>query len=462
MRKLCGLELGRGAMHQPDTSQHAGEERQPVKSIPLQHVIAVFIGNGLEFYNFLAYALFSVYIGKAFFPAHDASLSTLLSLATFGIGFVTRPLGAIVLGSLGDRIGRKPAMLISFVLMGAGMLGLAVTPTYAAIGVAAPILVIVFRLVQGFALGGEVGPTTAYMIEAAPPHRRGLYGSMQYTTQDASSLVAALVAVGLSALLTVDQMQSWGWRITFLFGVLIVPFGLYLRNRLPETMHAADDAALAPDATAGTLSRTQLLRPYLRVIVCGLVLLASGTVGSYVLTYMTTYSLQTLHMSAGVAFGVTVITSLFAVIFEPISGALSDRFGRRAIILAGYGLTLVSVMPVFWMINRFPSAFTLYAGMAWIAVLFAIATPPVIVGLTEALPKRIRSGAVATVYALAISVFGGTTQLAINGLISITHNPLAPAWYWLVALALGLIAALSLHESAPGRIADTEARLQPA
>jgi MHS family citrate/tricarballylate:H+ symporter-like MFS transporter len=412
-------------------------------------VIAVFIGNGLEFYNFLSYALFSVYIGKAFFPSHDASISTLLSLATFGVGFVTRPVGAIVLGSLGDRIGRKPAMLISFVLMGVGMLGLALTPTYAAIGLAAPILVIAFRLVQGFALGGEVGPTTAYMIEAAPAHRRGLYGSMQYTTQDASSLIAALIAVGLTALLTAQQMQDWGWRLTFLIGVLIVPFGLYIRNRLPETLHAADDAALAPDATTGSLSTRQGLRPYLRVIICGLMLLASGTIGSYVLTYMTTYSLQTLHRAAGVAFGVTVVTSALAVLFEPVSGACSDRFGRRPVILCGYGLTLVSVLPVFWIINRFPSTLTLYCGMGWLSALFAIATPPVIVGLTEALPRRIRSGAVATIYALAISIFGGTTQFAINGLIRITHNPLAPAWYWLFALVLGLAAALALHESAP-------------
>jgi MFS family permease len=165
-----------------------------------------------------------------------------------------------------------------------------------------------------------------------------------------------------------------------------------------------------------------------------------------------------------VAFGVTVVTSGAAVLFQPVSGALSDRFGRRPVILCGYGLTLVSVLPVFWAINRFPSTLTLYAGMGYMAMLFAIATPPVIVGLTEALPKRIRSGAVATIYALSISIFGGTTQLAINGFIRFTHNPLAPAWYWLAALVLGLVAALVLHESAPAKAQDFSppARLQTA
>src|SRR5579863_9405325 len=163
----------------------------PAGRIPVAHVAAVSIGNALEFYDFLTFSLFAIYIGDAFFPGKDPTEKLLSALATFWAGFLTRPIGAMVLGTLGDRIGRKPAMLISFMLMGAGMLGLAVTPSYARIGIAAPILAVLFRLIQGFALGGEVGPTTAYMVEAAPPNRRGLYGSMQYVTQDAANLLAA-------------------------------------------------------------------------------------------------------------------------------------------------------------------------------------------------------------------------------------------------------------------------------
>ncbi len=423
----------------------------PQKAIPASYVVAVFIGNGLEFYDFLSYALFAVYIGRAFFPSSDGALSLLLSLATFGIGFVTRPIGGIVLGTLGDRMGRKPAMLISFMLMGAGMLGLALTPSYARIGIAAPILAVLFRLIQGFALGGEVGPTTAYMVEAAPPNRRGLYGSMQYLTQDAANLLAALVGVTLSGTLSPQHLQDWGWRIAFLLGVVIVPFGMFLRDRLPETLHAADDAALAPDATRGALGLSDRIAPYLPIIGFGLLLLSAGTIGSYVLEYLTTYALNTLHLPAGVSFGLVVVTSICAIIFDPLSGALSDRYGRRRIIMIGYTLTLLSVFPAFWIVNRYPSAWIVYSMMGLIAATFALGTPPVIVALTEALPKKIRAGVVATTYAFAISVFGGSTQFVISWLIQRTGNPLAPAWYWMGALLLGLTAASLMPETAPER-----------
>ena len=417
--------------------------------IPARHVIAVVLGNGLEFYDFLCYAIFAVYIGKAYFPAQDPSTSLLLSLATFGIGFVTRPIGGMVLGSLGDRIGRKPAMLMSFAIMGAGMLGVALTPTYAEIGLAAPILIICFRLLQGFALGGEVGPTTAYLIEASPPGRRGFYGAMQYVSQDTAVLIASLVGVGLSMSLSHAALESWGWRVAFLAGVVIVPFGILIRKSLPETLHAADDAALAPDATTGSLTLAARLRPHARVLVCGLLLLVSGTVGNYVQDYMATYSLTTLHLPPTISFGVTVVTALMSVMFEPVSGLLSDRFGRKPVFLVSGVLVLVMIFPAFWLISHFPTPATLYGLMAVTAMLFALNTPPVIVALTESLPARIRSGAVATVYAFAISIFGGSTQFVITWLIRVTHSPLAPAWYWTGAMLLGLGVMLLMPESAP-------------
>ncbi|MGZ5931338.1 MAG: MFS transporter [Rhizomicrobium sp.] len=418
-------------------------------SIPLRSVAAVVVGNGLEFYDFLTYGYFAIYIGRTFFPGASPSSSLLLSLATFGAGFLTRPIGAMIIGPMGDRIGRKPAMMMSFSLMGIAIVGLALTPSYGRIGVAAPILVLLFRLMQGFALGGEVGPTTAYLVEAAPPERRGFYASMQYATQDGAVLFAGIVGTTLAYLLSAQQLQDWGWRVAMLIGALIVPFGLMIRSRLPETLHAADDAALAPDATAGKLSSAGRIRPYLAVIIFGLMMLTAGTIGSYSNSYMTTYALNTLHMPATVAFGVIIVGGAFSVPFELLSGFLSDKFGRKPIMIMFSAMLLVSVLPAFWLISHDRTTLTFYGASAWLNTLAALGSTPVIVTLTESLPRSVRSGAVAMVYAFAISIFGGSTQFTITKLLVITGNPLAPAYYWTGAVVIGLVAMILVKESAP-------------
>jgi MFS family permease len=427
----------------------ARSEAPSQKRVPLKHVIAVFIGNGLEFYDFLTFSYFSVYIGRAFFPSNDPSTSLLASLATFGIGFATRPIGAIVIGRMGDRIGRKPAMLLSFSLMGFAIIGLALTPSYAQIGLAAPVIVVLFRLLQGFALGGEVGPTTAFMAESAPAHQRGLYLSMQYATQDSAALLAGIISVFLANHLSDQQLQDWGWRVVMLVGATIVPFGILVRRTLPETLHAADDAVLAPDATKGTLSLTARVRPYLAIVVLGLVMLTAGTIGTYSINYMTTYALDTLKLSAAVAFGVPIINGAFSMTVEVLSGWLCDGFGRKPVMIVPGIFLVVSIFPCFWAINHFHNAWALY-GAETIMVIFAgISSVPVIVMITESLPPSIRSGAVATIYAFAISIFGGSTQFVIKWLLKTTGDPLAIAYYWTAAMIIGLIAMALTKESAP-------------
>ncbi len=420
-------------------------------AVPFRHVMAVFVGNGLEFYDFLTFSYFAVYISQTFYPSESPATGLLATLATFGAGFLTRPIGAIVIGSMGDRIGRKPAMLASFSLMGVAIVGLALTPSYDTIGIAAPVLVVLFRLLQGFALGGEVGPTTAFMAEAAPPHRRGLYLSMQFVTQDSAVLVAGLVGTSLAAMLSEQQLQAWGWRAAMLLGAVIVPFGLILRRTLPETLHRADDAALAPDATTGTLTSRARIRPFLRIIVLGLMMLAAGTIGSYTTGYMTTYALTTLHMTASVSFGVIIVNGGVGVIFEAFSGWLSDRYGRKPVMIVPGALLLVSILPCFWIIHHFRNVWAFYAAEATMVMLAALSAVPIIVTITESLPKSIRSGAVATIYAFAISIFGGSTQFVITWLIGVTGNPLAPAYYWSAAAALGLLAMMFVRETAPIR-----------
>ena len=416
---------------------------QPFKpvSFPARQVVAVVVGNALEFYDFLTYAFFATQIGRTFFPSASAEHSLLASLATFGAGFVTRPIGAVVIGSIGDRVGRKPAMLLSFSMMGIAIIGLALTPSYRVIGMAAPILVICFRLLQGFALGGEVGPTTAFMIEAAPPERRGFYGSLQYATQEVAVVGAGGVGTILASLLSAQQLDDWGWRIAFLIGACIVPFGLYIRRGLDETLkaRAADESDAAPAH----------IRPYMRVAVLGLLMLLAGTVSTYVLNYMTTYASATLHMKANAAFSATLVIGLVEVCFTMTSGWLSDKVGRKPVMITFYLLLLCSVLPGFALISRLRTPAALLGTSAVLAMLQGLGTTPVLITITESIPRQIRSGMVATIYALSISIFGGSTQFTITWLIHVTGSPLAPAWYTAGAIVIGLVAMGLIQESAP-------------
>jgi MHS family citrate/tricarballylate:H+ symporter-like MFS transporter len=416
-------------------------------AVPARHVAAVVVGNALEFYDFLTYAFFAVYIGRAFFPSSSPTASLLESLGAFGAGFVTRPIGGYVIGTMGDRVGRKPAMILSFSLMGVAIVGLALTPSHSMIGVAAPILVVCFRMLQGFALGGNVGPTTAFLMEAAPPERRGFYTAFQSWTQDLSVLAAGLVGFVLAEVLSDRQLETFGWRVAFLLGATIVPFGLMLRRSLPETLYAAEDAKRERVA----------LRPYISVAILGGLLLASGTIGTYVASYMTTYAISTLHMHANVAFAATVVIGVAGAIFDLPSGILSDHIGRKlTMIIPGVALLLL-IFPAFYVLDHHRTPAVLLGVTGVLYSLFALSTCPFVIWLAESLPAQIRSGGVATVYAVAIAIFGGTTQYAVTWLIKATGNPEAPAWYWAAAALMGLAVMLGIHESAPRKLARRSA-----
>lgn len=420
-------------------------ERADAATRPLtRHVAAVCAGNALEFYDFVTYAFFAVYIGRAFFPMADASGSLLLSLATFGAGFITRPLGGLVIAPLGDRIGRKPAMILSFSLMGFAIAGLALTPSYASIGIAAPLCALFFRLLQGFAVGGEVGPTASFLIEAAPAHRRGFYGALLYATSDFSVLCAGLVGLALAHMLDAQQLQDWGWRAALLIGAAIIPFGVYLRKNLPETLGASAGPASAETAPRKGLSRLQI-----RIAILGFILLGTGTVWTYTRNYMTTYAIATLKMDAGAAFGATVVAGLFSMVLEPLGGLLSDRFGRKPAMIVPAVLLAIAIFPAFRIMEHFRTPFALYGAVGGLVVLASFSTPPVLAALTESLPAKVRSGTLGIVYAFAIATFGGSTQFMLTWLIRATGNPLAPAWYLSVAVVAGACAMASMRESAP-------------
>ena len=417
----------------------ASSDTVPVGRLRPGQIAAVAVGNALEFYDFVTFAFFAVQIGRTFFPSHSATGSLLASLATFDSGFLTRPLGAFVVGRMGDRRGRKPAMLLSFGLIGVAVIGLALTPSYRRIGVLAPILAVGFRMLQGFALGGEVGPSTAFLMEAAPPLRRGLYASLQAMSADVAVLAAGLVGVVLSSLMDAPALDAWGWRIALLLGACIVPFGLVMRRRLDETLHRP--AAQEPEQP-GSLVPIAFL---------GIALLACATTTAYILDYLTTYAATTLGMPTRLAFGATVTVGVCSVVCDPLGGWLSDRFGRKPVLIAPACLLLLLVFPCFHALDRLRSPLALYGASAILASLSNLSNVTMIVVIAEALPKAARSGGLSMIYAVAISVFGGSTQFVVAWLIATTGNPLAPAWYMGGGVLIGLIAMALLRETAPIR-----------
>jgi MFS family permease len=411
------------------------------------------IGNMLEFYDFVTYSFFAIQIGRTFFPSHSQFASLTLSLATFGAGFVTRPIGALVIGAYSDRVGRRPAMILSFTMMGSAIIALALTPSYDAIGITAPILVIVARLVQGFSLGGEVGPTTAYLMEAAGAGRRGLAVSWQPASQQVAATVGALVGVVLSQVMTSEALDSYGWRIAFLIGAITLPFGLWMRTRLPETLHRREIGSVTAQATTSSLGA---IRANVRVIILGLLILASGTIITYVTQYMTTYAQNTLHVATDLAFATTVVSNGVGIVAALYGGWLSDRAGRWPVMVWPQLAALLLTYPVFLWIVDTRSAFALLGGLGVLSLVGTIPYSAFYVALAEGLPKNIRGGAFATIYAVAIATFGGTAQLIVTWLIHATGNALAPAWYMMFASAVGLVAMIMMRETSPSKLSAKE------
>lgn len=402
-------------------------------------VAATVAGNALEFYDFVTYAFFAVYIGKTFFPASTPLGSLLLSVAVFGVGFVSRPLGGILIGAFADRAGRKPAMLLTIGLITVGTLGLALTPSFASIGLAAPIIVVLCRLIQGLALGGEVGPSSAFLIESAPPQQRGLYASWQLASQGVATLVAGAFGILMISMLTPAELQSWGWRVPFAVGLLLLPVAFYLRRSMPETLHAAP-------VHAENVGMKGLLRQR-RIITLAVLVVLGGTVSNYVGNYMTTYAIATLKFPPLIAMGATVMVGVATLAFSLLGGWLCDRYGRKPVMLWPRIATAALTVPAFGLLVNHPTQGTLLAVTTFLAALTSVSGAASLVAIPELLPRGIRATGLSIAYAIGVALFGGTTQFIVTWLIAATGNPAAPAWYVAGTSVITAIAMMALPES---------------
>lgn len=421
-------------------------------------IIAATIGNALEFYDFLIYGLFAVQIGRAFFPATNAYVSLMLSLATFGAGFLTRPLGAIVLGAYADRVGRRPAMVLSLSIIGISMAALACVPSYAVIGILAPLLAVIARLMQGFSLGGEVGANSAFLVEAAAPDRRGEIVSWQGVSQAIALVLGSLVGALLAAFLSPSALDSYGWRIAFLLGASIVPCGYWLRRHLSETLHDQEaeylraTAAVATPAAPVGPGRLELARRHWRAMAFGLMAIAAGTVGTYIFVYIATYAQATLHLSPRDGFLASLAGYSIEIPCILLGGRLSDRYGRKPINVWSNLAFLLAIYPIFMWVAATRSVLALVFGMVILNAVFSLRMGSFFAAFIESLPPRIRSGGFGTVYAASVAIFGGTTQLVVTWIIHVTASAFAPAWYLIGFTLIGEIAYVLYPETAPARL----------
>ncbi|MEW7312376.1 MFS transporter [Buttiauxella gaviniae] len=411
-------------------------ERANFKSL-----VAVTLGNGLEIYDFAVYSFFSVIIGHLFFPSSNDYTSLLMAVATFGVGFVMRPLGSMVLGNYADKHGRKAAMTLILGLMSLGVMMVAFAPTYHQVGILAPIVLVAGRMLQGFSAGGEVGAATSWLMEAGDKSRRGTRVSWQMTSQGGAALFGAAMGAGLSHVLSEEQLYDWGWRIPFIVGLAIMPIGLYIRRQLAET-HAVEPtvAAVNPVLT--------LWREHRRALLLGILLVMKATTTFYIIIYyMPAYMVNTLHMPASTSWWVSLTAAGLTLVIPYFGGKLADKLPqRKPILIACAVVSFVLIWPIFASIlHGAPVGVTLML-IALDQILANISAAAFFLLILEAFPKAVRASGMAMVYAIGVTLFGGFAQLIVTWLLKVTGQPMAPAWYLMFCAIVTFAALLAWHE----------------
>jgi MFS transporter, MHS family, proline/betaine transporter len=396
-------------------------------------ITAASIGNALEWFDLLIYGYFAVTISRLFFPTSDQTVSLLLALGTFGASYLVRPLGAIVLGAYADRTGRKASLMASIVLMMIGTLIMVVIPTYASIGVLAPIAVLVARLMQGFSVGGEFGSSTSFLVEHGPD-RKGFFASFQWAGQGFAAVLASLFGVGLTTALTADQLNAWGWRIPYIFGLLIGPVGFYIRRHVDETPEFL--AAEAPSTPVRDVLGGQWGRVLLAI---GIAVVSNSS--NYLILYMPTYAVKQLSLPQSSGFIATLLGGLILTVGSPLIGHSSDSVGRTGIMQLAAGLFVISAYPAFLLLTGYASLPVLIGTVCWLSLLKTMYSGVMPSLMAEIFPTRTRGTGMALSYNISVPIFGGFAPFISTWLIALTGNNLAPSFY-LILTALVSLGAL--------------------
>lgn len=409
-------------------------------------IAAITVGNALEFYDFVVYSALATLMGRLFFPfSEDPLLQLMLSFAVFGAGFVSRPLGGIVIGLYADRCGRRPALRLTLWLMAIGSLLFVMAPTYSQAGLLGPALVVAGRLVQGFAVGGQVGAATTMLMEYADDRSRGYYCSWQAFSQGMGVLAGTLTVSLLSALLPPAAMDAWGWRLVFAIGVLTIPVGEYIRHQLHETAAVAEGV----QTKAETASSLRLLCQHWRQLLAGVLIVVGATAATFVIVhYLANHAVTVLGMPLAVALWASSLSALLQMCLAIHAGRWSDRVGRRKSILWPRLVLLALIYPGFLLIHALPGWPTLLLVVAMLSVPLIYTGVPSVTVLPEIFPRRIRASGMSVVYCVGVMIFGGFAQFFAVSLIHLTGDPNAPAWYVMACLLLSLLGVAMIPETA--------------